>query len=220
MSDDSLIFYTNEDEFNEKASFICDKPYNEFKKFKGFFEANFKQSGPNTFTPTVAVFSYLKNFVGMITCRETLDKDDLFRAMSEMLFFPMSIGSSLFIIATDVNISQPDEPSITDALVVSYVTPSNCLILTVPYSYDSDNNLTWREDKAFISKVDVEDVEQSTPVGDLIELFYVFSHAETTGPFQYEEVLAFFDVTGFKYEIFNPDNIQDKHVIAVPFRAR
>lgn len=215
----TTMMFEGEDHFNKHASFICDKPYDEYKKFKSYFDKNFKVNGPNSFSPTMAVFSYLKNFIGMVTCREASGKDDLFKAMSQMLFFPMSIASSLFIVANDVNISQPDDPSITDALVVAFVTPENCLILTSPYLIDESNNVIWREDKAYISRV-ASKVEDDSPVGDLVEMFYVFSHAESTGPFHYEEVLSYFQHAGFDFQIFHPDKINDKNVISVPFRHR
>jgi hypothetical protein len=131
----------------------------------------------------------------------------------------MSIGSSLFIVANDVNINQPDNPNITDALVLSYVTLDHCMIFTTPYSANESNDITWHMDKAYISKIATR-VEDDSPVGELVELFYVFSHADSTGPFQYEEVLSYFDHAGFHYEILNPDKIDDKNAISVPFKHR
>jgi len=220
MSDtNDTAMFTNKEEFNKKASFVCENPYGEFEKFQTFFEKNYKANGPDSFSPTMAVFSMLKNFVGMVTCREAADRNDLFKAMSQMLFFPMSIGSSLFIVANDVNINQPDNPNITDALVLSYVTLDHCMIFTTPYSANESNDITWHMDKAYISKIATR-VEDDSPVGELVELFYVFSHADSTGPFQYEEVLSYFDHAGFHYEILNPDKIDDKNAISVPFKHR
>lgn len=215
----TTMMYKGKEHFNEHAGFLCKDPHSEYEKFKSFFEENFKVNGPDSFSPTMAVFSYLKNFVGMVTCREASGKDDLFKAMSQMLFFPMSIASSLFIVANDVNISQPDDSTITDALVVTFVTHHNCLILTSPYKVDQSGNVTWMEDKAYVSKI-ASKVEDDSPVGDLVEMFFVFSHADSTGPFQHEEVLSYFEHAGFHFEIFHPDKINDKHVISVPFRQR
>jgi hypothetical protein len=217
--EEDILYITNPEEFNQKASFICENPYSEYLKFKTSFTDNFKKYGPDSFSPTVAVFSYLKNFVGVVTCREAKDKNDLFKAMSQMLFFPMSIGSNLFIVANDVNMTQPDVPEIKDALVVSYVTPDHCLVLTVPYSYNSDNDITWYEDKSFLRRI-ASKADDDTPIGDLVELFFVYSHTDTTGPFQHEEVLSYLNHAGYVFEIFNPDKIDDKYVVSVPFKQR
>lgn len=220
MSDnEDVIYFTTPEDFNEKASFLCKDPYGEYAKFKKFFTDNFKDNGPDSFSPTVAVFSMLKNFVGMITCREAQDKDDLFKAMSQMLFFPMSIGSALFIVANDANISQEGYPHINDALITSFVTSDTCLILTVPYSYNELNDVTWHEDKAYISRIATK-VDDNSPVGDLVELFYVYSHTDSTGPFHHEEVLAYLKQAGYIFEIFNPDKIEDKYAVAIPFTQR
>jgi hypothetical protein len=211
--------FTTKEDFNQKASFVCKDPYSEFEKFQKFFQENFKNYGPDSFSPTMAVFSMLKQFVGMVTCREASDRNDLFKAMSQMLFFPMSIRSSLFIVASDVNINQPDDQNIKDALVVSYVTVDHCMIFTSPYSYDEQNNLTWYPERSYISKIATR-VEDDSPVGELVELFFVFSHANTSGPFQYEEVLSYFDHAGFRYEIFDLNKIDDRNAISVPFKHR
>lgn len=220
MSDSNdLVYFSTPEDFNEKASFLCDNPYGEYEKFKNYFELNFKANGPNSFAPTMAVFSFLKNFVGMVTCREAKDKNDLFKAMSQMLFLPMSIGSNLFIIATDVNVTESADSSVSDALVTSFVTSDACLIFTVPYSYNQSNDITWHEDKAFITNV-MNKIDDNSPVGDLVELFYVYSHAESTGPFNHEEVLLFLENSGFVFEIFNKDKINDMNVISIPFKQR
>lgn len=217
MSDD-LVFFTTPEEFNKTVDYICPNAFDECNKFIEFFTKNYESNGPDTFLPTMAVFSHLKNFIGLVTCRPADDKHDLFSAIAEMLFFPMSISSELFIIASDVNIeSILEDFEAKDALVISFVSPDNCLIYTIPYSYDDNNQLVWHHSKSFINKVATGGEKDQSPVGEMVELFFVYSHGNSTGPFQYDEVLAYFDANNFIYEIFHPQNIRDNHIIAIPF---
>jgi hypothetical protein len=212
------IQFISSEDFNEKASYISEDPYNEYLKFKKHFILNFKSSGPNSYTPTMAVFNSSKKFVGMVSCRSAEDKEDLFVSLAEMLYLPLSISSDLFILASDVRISKTelDLNESIDALTVSYVTPEHCLIYTSPYTFDDSNEVTFHEDKSFITKVSSE--QDNSPVGNLIELFYIFSHTDTTGPFQPEEVLSYLTHAGHHYEIFHPENLKEKTFVAIPFK--
>jgi hypothetical protein len=164
----------------------------------------------------MSVFSCHQNIVGVITCRDTENKDDLYIALAEMLYFPMSISSELFIIATDVTVTSPDDTK-KDAMVVTFVTPDHCLIFTTPYTYNSDNTVNWLMEESFINKVTHSVTSGDSPVGDMVELFFVFSHSNNSGPFTYEEVLRYFNVNGFNYQILNEQNIDDKNSVAIKF---
>lgn len=215
---DNIVYFTNPEDFNDKTSYLCKDAYQEATKFKKFFSENFLNYGLNSFSPTIAVFSNRKRFVGMVTCRPTDNKDDLYSAMAEMLFFPMSISSELFIVASDVNISSSSNGvEYKDALTLSFVTPDNCLLFTIPYTYDDSNVVTWHEDAAFINKIATGGPHNESPVGDLIELFFIFSHSSSTGPISHDEVLSYFDSNDFKYEILHPENMKDKYTVAIPF---
>lgn len=214
LSDDKKYLFTTPEEFNSKTQFLCDDAFAEYQKFKGFFSKNFSSNGYNSFPPTVAVFNSVKEFIGMVTCRDCEDKADLYSAMAEMLYFPMSVKSELFIIANDINIQDDFDSDIKDALCVSFVTPENCLIFTVPYSYQNDQ-VTFYEEKAYISKIS-SSTDESNPIGDLVEMFFVFSHARNNGPFLSSEILAYLDSAGFIYEIFHPERMNDNRTF-IPF---
>ena len=44
----------------------------------------------------------------------------------------------------------------------------------------------------------------------MLELFYIFSHVENSGPFHIDDVLAYFDDNDMIYEIVNKENLQKR----------
>lgn len=214
--DSNNISFESPEKFDLDVSYICKNPYSEYLKFQNFFQKHVNEFGRDSFHPTMSVFSCHQNIVGVITCRETESKDDLYIALAEMLYFPMSISSELFIIATDVTVTSPDDVK-KDAMVVTFVTPDHCLIFTTPYDYNSDNTINWLMQESFINKVTHTITSGDSPLGDMVELFFVFSHSNNSGPFTYEEVLRYFNVSGFSYQILNEQNIDDKNSIAIRF---
>lgn len=214
--DSNNISFESPEKFDSDVSYICKNPYSEYLKFQTFFQKHINEFGRDSFHPTMSVFSCHQNIVGVVTCRETESKNDLYVALAEMLYFPMSISSELFIIATDVTVTSPDDVK-KDAMVVTFVTPDHCLIFTTPYIYNSDNTINWLMQESFINKVTHSITTGDSPLGDMVELFFVFSHSSNPGPFTYEEVLRYFNVTGFSYQILNEQNIDDKNSIAIRF---
>jgi hypothetical protein len=214
--DPNHLYFESPEKFDSDVSYICKNPYSEYLKFQKFFERHIENFGRDSFHPTMSVFSRHQNIVGVVTCRDTDGKDDLYTALAEMLYFPMSISSELFIIATDVTMTSPDDTK-KDAMVVTFVTPDHCLIFTTPYVYNSDNTVNWLMEESFINKVTHSVTSGDSPVGDMVELFFVFSHSNNSGPFTYEEVLRYFNVNGFNYQILNEQNIDDKNSVAIKF---
>lgn len=214
--DSNTIQFESPEKFDSDVSYICKDPYSEYLKFQKFFEQHVDKFGRDSFHPTMSVFSHHQNIVAVVTCRDTEYKDDLYVALAEMLYFPMSISSELFIIATDVTVTSVDDIK-KDAMVVTFVTPDHCLIFTTPYTYNSDNTINWLMQESFINKVTHTITSGDSPLGDMVELFFVFSHSNNSGPFTYEEVLRYFNVNGFHYEILNEQNIDDKNSIAIKF---
>ena len=214
--DSNHLYFESPEKFDSDVSYICKNPYSEYLKFQKFFERHVENFGRDSFHPTMSVFSRHQNIVGVVTCRDTDDKDDLYTALAEMLYFPMSISSELFIVATDVTMTSPDNTK-RDAMVVTFVTPDHCLIFTTPYTYNSDNTVNWLMEDSFINKVTHSVTSGDSPVGDMVELFFVFSHSNNSGPFSYEEVLRYFNVNGFNYQILNEQNIDDKNSVAIKF---
>ena len=212
--------FTTIEEFNKIFEDATKDAYSEFVKLSQFFSKVIKVNGPDTFSTTVVTFNKLKQLVGVVTSREVDGKDDMYKALAQMLYFPMSLSSELFIVAQDARVktvSKDGQPETKmDALIVTYITPTSCGIFSVPYTIASDSEVVWNFDKAFITSVSDKDTTQSSPIGDMVELFYTFSHADSNGPFAPHEVISFLKSNGFECEIINPENV-DQHYIAIPF---
>lgn len=219
--DQSFIKFTNKADFNELCSPLHHDAYGEFEKLSKLLSSIISQEGPDSFSTTLVVYNTMRKLVGIIGCRQIEDKDDLYKALAQMLYFPMSLGSELFIVAQDSRVKilskQTNEVETTsDALIVTYVSSQNCIIFTVPYQVLNDNKVNFLFDDAWISCMHEDAINPSSgPVGNMLELFYAFSHTSTIGPFAPHEVLAFLKATGFNFEIINPNNMTNSH-IALP----
>lgn len=221
---DKKYFFETEEKFTEDVSYLCPNAYSEVLKFKSFFEKNISHHGENSFSPTMSFFSANKTFIGVITCREASDKEDLYQALAEMLFLPMSVKSDLFVLATDISISTCTDKNdkviegVTDALMISFVSAYGCAIYILPYKVEG-NNLAWYDSASYFTKIaiDVTEVTGDVYTGDLIELFYTFSSSENSGAFNPEEVIHFLNNNGFICKIFNPEALNDKYHL-IPFR--
>lgn len=215
--DNSFLYFTNKEDFNQFTSNVHPDAYSEFERFSSHFQNMIKEFGPDTFAPTLSFYSSEeKNFVGIVTCRDTQDKDDLYVAMAEMLYAPTALKSSLFIVANDVRVRKIDkstnqvdpnsEPQ--DAIVVTYVTEDQCIIYTCPYNLDSENNVSWILQDSFLSKIATS--KDNLPIGDMVELFFIFSHTDSGGPFSPEEVFGYLNARGFTFKIFHPERLAHK----------
>lgn len=219
--DQSAIKFTGQDDYNELCSHIHPDAYGEFQKLSNLFSSIVSKEGPDSFSNTMVVYNSMKKLVGVLACRSAEDKNDLYKALAQMLYFPRSINSELFIIAQDSRVrlfSKDDqqEQSVSDALVVTYVTPRDCIIFTVPYTISQDNTVNFLFDDSWISCVHEDTLTPTKgPAGDMLELFYTFSHASTSGPLSPHEVLAFLKANDFNFEIINPNNMTNSH-IALP----
>lgn len=221
----ATINFTNEKEFNEITSHICSNAYTEFEKLAKLFQAVVENNGPDSFSTTLVTYNSLRKLVGLVVSRPVDDKEDMYKALAQMLYFPMSVSSELFIVAQDSRVRLYSKESLelentSDALVVTFVTPHDCIIFTVPYKVVDNNKVIYRFEDAWISCVHEEALnDKSSPVGNMVEIFYVFSHSNTTGPFLPHEVLSFLKTSGFTYEIVNPEHMHNAHIalpIAMP----
>lgn len=219
--DDSVVKFTNKSDYNELCSNIHPNAYGEFEKLSILFSSIVSKEGPDSFSNTMVVYNSMRKLVGVISCRIAQDKDDLYKALAQMLYFPMSINSELFVIAQDsrvriLNKDNNTEQIPSDALVVTYVTPRDCIVFTVPYTISSNNEVSYSLEDSWLSCIHEETIGPSKgPVGDMLELFYIFSHSSTTGPLSPHEVLAFLKANDFNFEIINPTNITSNQ-IALP----
>jgi len=209
MSDKSfLLEFQSPENFNENTQDILPDAWSEVIKITNFFSGYIKSNGPDSFLPTCVVFNAAKDIVGIFTVRSFDGKEDLYQALSEILYFPIAINSSLYIVVADTNIRDPQTGEKTnDAVNISFVSSEFCYIYTLPYTYDSDNTLTYLYDESVLVSVDKNNEENSSASGDMIELFFIFSHVDNTGPFTIDELLSYYDENGVTYEIINKENI-------------
>jgi len=207
------------DQFNELMSSMKDDAYAEFVKISSYFSEYTKSNGSDSFNTLMVVFSQTKQSVAIVSCRAVDDKNDLYKAMAQMLFLPASINSSLFILAQDAKISifskddMNEGPEKSDALVITYVTKHKCVVFTVPYSIDEKKEVKYLYDKSYLNSIASTDgTTKNIARGDMIELFFIFSHMDSTGPFSYHEILTFMKNKGFEFQIINPSALEEKNI--------
>jgi hypothetical protein len=212
MSDkDNNFKFTTPEEFNEKTSLLLEDAWSQVKKSSKFFAEIIKANGPNTFSATVVVFNCDKDLSAVVTSRPVSGKEDLYQSLCEILFLPVTIRSDLFIVITDTVITNAqDNNSKQDAMNMTFVSPDFCLICTFPYLIKDDNEVIFDYDESNMISIAKEDDTSSSAAGDMLELFYIFSHVENTGPFHIDDVLAFFDDNNMIYEIINKENLQKR----------
>lgn len=218
-NDSNTVAFESVDQFNDLLSHIKDDCYNEFVKISKYFTEYTKTNGPDSFNTLMVVFSQAKQTVAIVSCKGVDGKEELYKSLAQMLFLPASINSSLFILAQDAKISTfqknnfDQEPQKTDALVITYVTKSKCVVFTVPYSVNYQNEVTFDYDKAYLNSIASSDgTTKDVPRGDMIELFFIFSHMDTSGPFSFHEVLSFLKNKGFEFQIINQSALEEKNI--------
>jgi hypothetical protein len=213
MSDkDNNFTFTTPEDFNERTSLLLPDAWTQVKKSSKFFSEVIKASGPSTFSATVVVFNCDKDLSAVVTSRPVSGKEDLYQSLCEILFLPMSIRSELFIVITDTVITDvQDSNSKQDAMNMTFVSPDFCLICTFPYIVQDNNEVVFDYDKSnMISITKEEDSTEASAAGDMLELFYIFSHVENSGPFHIDDVLAYFEDNNMIYEIINKENLQKR----------
>lgn len=220
MSHEHSFDFTSPEDFNQKTEQILPDCWSQIQKVTSFFTNIIKSSGPDTFAPTSVVFNANKEIVGVFTSRPFDGRDDLYQAMSELLFFPLSIGSELFIVITDSNVKNESGEKLYDAVNVTFVSPDFCYIYTIPYTINDQNDVQFDYEKSNMSSVAKDDsTEPITSTGDMIELFFIFSHVDNRGPFTVDEVLSFYDANDFAYEIINRDNMRAHSHMSLLFQG-
>lgn len=212
---ESLVFFTNREDFNDFLSPVIDDSFEQFEKIRNYFSHTIKECGPDSFHATLVVFNRFKKIVSVVTSRPVEDKNDMYYAISQMLQLPVAVNSELFILAQDSRISildkngkQVEEKS--DGLIITFVTPETCTIFTIPYSVDDDNVVDYKMDKAWIRQV--TEGENYAAFGPMLEMLYIYSHLETP-IVPVHEVFAFFKARGFAYDIISKENLEAKAVM-------
>jgi|LakMenEpi03Aug12_release.lakeMendotaPanAssembly.Ray.scaffolds.fasta_scaffold195841_2 hypothetical protein len=213
--------FKDKEDFNNLLSPIIDDAFGEYEKIAGYFTSITKASGPDTFLPTLVVFNSFKKLSAVMTARPIEDKDDMYKVLAQMMVFPATINSNLFILAQDSRVRVIDNKTqveeVSDGLIVTFVTSETCTIFTIPYTVDDDNNVTYVLEKAWLTEV-TEDAATSSnnSIGKMVELLYIFSHAPKP-PMSVDEILSFYNDNGFAYQIIDEQNLSH-HPLAFPVK--
>jgi hypothetical protein len=212
--------FTNPQDFNEKTEDILPDAWSQVQKTASFFSNIIKASGPDTFAPTSIVFNINKQIVGVFTSRPFDGKEDLYQALSELLFFPITIGSELFIVVTDSNVKNDSGEKLYDAMNMAFVSPDFCYIYTIPYTVNEQNEVNFDYESSHMTSVAKDDPNDAiTSAGDMVELFFIFSHVDNRGPFTIDEVLSYYDDNNFAYEIIDKTNMHVRPTLNTIFQG-
>lgn len=216
--------FEGKEKFNELFSPLLENAYDEYDRIEKYFSKYTHQFGKDSFLPTIVVFDSSNNIVGIITSKSVEDKKQMYQAIAQMLYFPMSLRSRMFIAVQDARVrlynpvTKTDEAEPQDALIVTYVSEETCTIFTVPYLVDSQNIVSYNYDRSWITQVVESNSQDSSVFGSMIEMFYIYTHSETVGPFTPAELLSFYKDKGFSCHIINPSTI-NQVPLAIPIGA-
>lgn len=207
-----MMDYSQLDDFTSDAE-------EHVKKLMRTFEKTIEQNGPDSFVPMCVYLDHSDNLMMAITCRPWSDKDDMYKAFSEMLFAFGALECKCLIFANDVRITkyEPKEPhsktaEAQDAINISFISKESSALVNVPYSVKENNDVSWHFDLAVISPLSKEDPTELYQ-GDMVELFYVMSHIDSA-PFSMAQLVNYYNFKGFTYQI-SDDALVDKIKIRV-----
>jgi len=205
-------------DYSQLDDFTSD-PQEHVKMLMRTFEKTVEHHGPDSFTPMCIYLDHSDNLMMTITCRPWSDKDDMYKAFSEMLFAFGALECKCLIFANDVRITkyEPKEPhsktaEAQDAINVSFISKESSALVSVPYSVKDKNVLEWHLEHALISPLSKENPTELYQ-GDMVELFYVMSHIDTS-PFTMAQLVNYYSLKGFNYQLAK-DALVDKIKIEV-----
>jgi hypothetical protein len=203
--------------FNSLKEFI-NHPDKHVENFVSTFEKTIKQTGSDSFTPMLTIFKDLDQIEITIQCRDHEDKDDMYKALNEMLQFYSATNAHSFILAMDIRqtIYSQDNPnskksSPVDALSLTFASEDASGVLIIPYQVMDDNVVVWDLDNAHLTSLANDDPSESYQ-GELPELLYVMTHLDSP-LFTPAQLLNFYNFKGYNY-IF-PEESTAQRIIKV-----
>jgi len=170
------------------------------------FSDTVSKNGKDSFIP-MCVYMNSDGIIKLaITSRPWVDKDDMYKSFSEMLFAFTTLKADSFMFANDVRVTKYEAEAphsktteAQDALNLAFVSKESSALLSIPYSIEDDNKVKWHFDLSVTSPLS-KDNPAEVYQGDMVELFYVMSHIDVS-PFTPAQLMNYYSIKGFTYHI-------------------
>ncbi len=191
---------------------FVEDPHHMITTYAENFEKIINEEGSNSFISTMTMFKDPKNIEIVIQSRPFEDKNDMYKAINEMLYFYSSANCSSLIFAADVRQSKYNTNKLNselsnpiDALSLSFASSDSSGLVTLPYQV-INNKLTWVVNDFSLNNLAEENPSKSYQ-GDIPELFYIMSNLE--GPiFTSSQLLNYYSYKNFKFSLSKDSSVQ------------
>ena len=190
-------------QFDDGEHFPIARIQLEIEAIKHTFQKTTEEN-PNSFKPFAVFFKDRDTKSFICSCREILDEEDYYVAISEMLFAYSAIEAHAVLLA--IEISKTINQIKYDVLEVYMGFDDYCVIYTMPYTLEN-NSVVWNDmlsdsftiekmEKAFDTSSNMESSIQ------IIESLYLHSHQDRSS-FQLYQLISFFNSAGFETRILD-----------------
>lgn len=193
------------------SQFVKD-PHHVITTYAENFERVINEEGPNSFISTMTMFKDPENIEIVIQSRPFENKADMYKAISEMLYFYSSSNCSSVIFAADVRQYKYDTNNLDlkasntiDAFSLSFASSDSSGLITLPYEI-INNKLIWITNDFLLGSLAEENPSKSYQ-GDMPELFYIMSNLD--GPiFTVSQLLNYYSYKNFKFSLSKNSSVQ------------
>lgn len=170
------------------------------------FTKTVNHNGKDSFIPMCIYLNSEGDVKLAITSRPWNDKDDMYKAYSEMLFAFSAINSKCLVFANDVRVTKYESEAphsktmeAQDALNIAFVSKDSSALVSIPYTVRDNNTVEWHEELSVTSPLS-KDNPAEVYQGDMVELFYVMSHIDNS-PFTPAQLMNYYSLKGFTYQL-------------------
>jgi len=190
----------------DELKVFCSDPEIHVQSIMMTFADTVSKNGKDSFIPMCVYLNSNGTVKLAITSRPWSDKDDMYKAFSEMLFAFAALKAECFVFANDVRITRYEAEAphsktaeAQDALNLAFVSKESSALVSIPYTIQVDNTVKWHFDLSITSPLSKENPAEVYQ-GDMVELFYVMSHIDTS-PFTPAQLMNYYSIKGFTYQI-------------------
>lgn len=187
ITDDKIMDVIKNQEFvNSLTSLIesrlHDDPAAEVYKIMYTFQNIIKSNGAGSFNLMYVLFDSDFKPIVVLEPRPYTSKDEMYIAITEMLFSYSSLIGHSFMVASDSTMTQFNRADNTteqsDAIAISFVSDSSAASITLPYQINSStNDVIWNHEKFICLPIQAEDGEGNYSFqGIMSQIFFIMSH--------------------------------------------